>query len=665
MKPELLSPAGSRQALEAAVRSGADAVYLGLDRFNARQGAANFDPAAFREAVAYCRQRGVAVHVTLNTLAGDGELADLLDCVALVCEAGADAVIVQDVGLARLIREAAPELALHASTQLSIHSAAGLPLLKEMGFSRVVLAREMSREEIARATEVAAELGMETEVFVHGALCMCLSGQCYMSGVIGQRSGNRGLCAQPCRLAFADGGYPLSLKDLSLLEHLGELAKLGVASLKIEGRSKRPEYVAAATAAFRCRLDGGADPALEEKLEGVFRRSGHTDGYFTGRLGEAMFGHRTREDEAASADILRAIHDVYRGERQSVPVSASLTLAGGRPSSLTLSDGAHTVTVEGEPAQPALTRPLEPERAEALCRKLGGTPFVLTAFQAELPPELTLPVSAVNALRRQAVEALLQERLPRPKAFARPPLSLAGERGGERPRRYVRFQRAEQIPDRLPGVDRVYLPLGEAFPELPVERGIELPRALFGREDEVRRRLAERPEGVCALLCHNWAAVALARETGLPVHLGFGMNVFNRAAAEAVSAYGEEITLSLELTTAAARAIGRGGILVYGRLPLMLTRNCPRGGKRDCAACDRRLVDRKGETFPLICRDGASEVLNALPLWVEDDTAGFAFTEVRFTDESRAACRAVLEALETGRKPDGRFTRGLSRRGVF
>ena len=346
---ELLSPAGSRQALEAAVRCGADAVYLGLDRFNARQGAANFDPAAFREAVAFCHPRGVAVHVTLNTLAGDSELPDLLDAVEQVCEAGADAAIVQDVGLARLIREAAPELALHASTQLSIHSAAGLPLLKEMGFCRVVLAREMSREEIARTTRAAAELGMETEVFVHGALCMCLSGQCYMSSIIGQRSGNRGLCAQPCRLAFADGGYPLSLKDLSLLEHLEELESMGVASLKIEGRSKRPEYVGAATAAFRQRLDGGkADPALERQLESVFRRSGHTDGYFTGRLGAAMFGHRTREDEAASADTLSAVHALYRAERQSLPVTASLTLTADRPASLTLSDGAHTVTVEGD-----------------------------------------------------------------------------------------------------------------------------------------------------------------------------------------------------------------------------------------------------------------------------------------------------------------------------
>ncbi|MBP5618338.1 MAG: U32 family peptidase, partial [Clostridia bacterium] len=255
---ELLSPAGSPEALGAALRCGADAVYLGLTRFNARQGAANFDEAAFRAAVTACHERGVAVHVTLNTLAGQGELPALLDTAALLCEAGADAAIVQDVGLARLLHEAAPALSLHASTQLSIHTPAALPLLKAMGFSRVVLAREMSQPEIADAVKVARSLGMETEVFVHGALCMCLSGQCLMSAVIGRRSGNRGRCAQPCRLAFADGSYPLSLKDLSLLDRLDELEASGVTSLKIEGRSKLPEYVAAATAAFRRRLDGEA-----------------------------------------------------------------------------------------------------------------------------------------------------------------------------------------------------------------------------------------------------------------------------------------------------------------------------------------------------------------------------------------------------------------------
>ena len=663
---ELLSPAGSPEALQAALRCGADAVYLGLPAFNARQSASNFDEAAFRAAVAACHERGAAVHVTLNTLAGDAELPALLDCVALVCEAGADAVIVQDVGLARLIREAAPDLALHASTQLSIHSPAALPLLKEMGFSRVVLAREMSADEIAEAVRVADSLGLETEVFVHGALCMCLSGQCLMSAVIGRRSGNRGRCAQPCRLAFADGDYPLSLKDLSLLDRLDELAKIGVTSLKIEGRSKRPEYVAAATAAFRRRLDGEApDPETDGLLDRIFRRSGHTDGYFTGRLGAGMFGRRTEEDEAASAEVLGAIHALYRAERPRVPVRAALTLREGVPSALTLSDGAHTVTAEGDVPQLARSLPLEAARAAELCGKLGGTPFFMTECAADLDGRSTLPVSAINALRRQAVEALLAARRPQAIPFSRPALPSAVCRQDSRPRRYARFSCAAQLPDRLPGVDRVYLPVSEAPPSLDVEVGVELPRAFFGREEDMRRRLEAWRGRAAAALCHNWAAVALAREAGLAVHLGTGMNLFNRVALEAASPYAGESTLSYELTTAQARAVGRGGMPVYGRLPLMLTRNCPRGGRRDCARCPRVLVDRKGMAFPLVCRDGVSEIQNALPLWVEDPTAGFDHVFFRFTDESPERCLEVLIAWEEGRKPDGDFTRGLSRRGVL
>ena len=663
---ELLSPAGSPEALQAAVRAGADAVYLGLTRFNARQGAANFDADAFRAAVAACHERGVAVHVTLNTLAGDEELPALLDSVALVCEAGADAVIVQDVGLAALIRKAAPGLALHASTQLSIHSPAALPLLKEMGFSRVVLAREMSKAEIADCVRAADALGMETEVFVHGALCMCLSGQCAMSAVIGQRSGNRGRCAQPCRLAFADGRYPLSLKDLSLLDRLDELAEIGVTSLKIEGRSKRPEYVAAATAAFRRRLDGEApDPALDGLLEAVFRRSGHTDGYFTGRRGAAMFGHRTEEDEAASGEVLNAIHALYRAERACRPVSATISLKAGAPARMTLSDGAHTVAVTGETPQVAQSVPLTAERARALCAKLGGTPFVLTDCRVELDEGLTLPAAAVNALRRQAVEALLAARRPAPLPFARPALSEAARRDPVRPRRYARFASAAQLPERLPGLDRVYLPLGEPIPSLPVEVGVELPRALFGREEALRRQLAQLPPQVKVALCHNWAAVGLAREAGLAVHFGFGMNLFNREALAVAAAYGPEATLSFELTLAQAHAAGRGGVLVYGRLPLMLTRNCPREGKGDCAACPHLLIDRKGARFPLVCRDGVSEIENALPLWVDDDVRGFDFVGLRFTDESPADCLAVLTAYDAGVRPAGEFTRGLTRRGVL
>lgn len=666
MIPELLAPAGSVEALYAAVRSGADAVYLGMDRFNARRGASNFTPDAYRDAVRYCHERGVSVHLTLNTLVDDDELDDALHCLRVACEAGTDAVIVQDAGLARLVREAAPALPMHASTQMSVHSAAALPILKEMGFARVVLSRELSKDEIAVITRAAAALGMETEVFVHGALCMCLSGQCYMSSVIGQRSGNRGTCAQPCRLAFADGSYPLSLKDLSLLDSVDSLTEMGVTSLKIEGRMKRPEYVAAAVAAFRSQLNTGAvDPELRRQLGAVFSRSGHTDGYFVGRLGADMFGRRTESDAIASGESLRRIHELYRAERQSVPVAVTFCLRAGQPSAFTLSDGRRTVTVRGETPQAALHRPLDRERAGQLCRKLGGTPFFAETFDAHIDDGLMLPASAVNEMRRTAVARLLEQRAPTPKPFGTPTVPAAGQRKKQKPLLFVRFADARQIPKDLSGVDRIYLPLGEAIPDLPVETGVELPRALFCGEDAVRRRLEGLPAGIHHALCNNWAAVGLARRAGLAVHAGFGMNAFNRCAVAEMRRYAQEVTLSFELTLSQARRIGAGGLLVYGRLPLMLTRNCPRAGAENCAACPHELTDRKRARFPIRCRDGYSELFNTLPLYVDKGTEDFDFLEIYFTDEDAARCQQVLRAFTQGERLTGEFTRGLSVRGVF
>lgn len=664
--PELLAPAGSLQALYAAVRSGADAVYLGLDRFNARRGAANFDAYAFREAVEFCHQRGVAVHLTLNTLVADEETAEALDCLRIACEAGADAVIVQDIGLAELIRAAAPTMPMHASTQMSVHSPAALPILKEMGFSRVVLSRELSREEIAEMTRRAAELGLETEVFVHGALCMCLSGQCYMSGVIGQRSGNRGRCAQPCRLAFADGSYPLSLKDMSLLDWVDELTEMGVASFKIEGRMKRPEYVAAAVAAFRGKIDtGDADPLLRRQLDAVFSRSGHTDGYYIGKLGAGMFGRRTETDEIASSEALSGIHELYRAERQSVEVDIKLEVRTGKPAQMTLTDGENAVTVYGQQPQTALTRPLDRERAMQLCFKLGGTPFKGRNFDCEIEKGLMLPSSAVNELRRDAVDRLLECRRPTAKPYQPPTLQIPSARSSRAPRIFARFARASQVPRELAGVDRIYLPLGEEIPEVDCDFGVELPRAIFCSENRLLERLKNLPDRVKFALCNNWSAVALAKAAGLSVHSDFGINVFSRKSADCALAYSDEVTLSFELTLAQARNIGVGGVFAYGRLPLMLTRNCPKAGQKGCADCDGGLVDRKQARFPVDCHDGFSEIFNSLPLCLDGGVDGFDFIELYFTDEDEATCKKVIEAFARGERPEGEFTRGLSRRGVF
>ncbi|MBE6791940.1 MAG: U32 family peptidase, partial [Ruminococcaceae bacterium] len=429
-KPEILAPAGSPEALVAAVRCGADAVYLGAASFNARRNAANFSPAQLKEAVAFCHARGVAVHLTLNTLVRDDELEEALRVAGEAGEMGVDALIVQDVGLARHLHAAMPQMPLHASTQLSCHTPAGVDFLRDVGFSRVVLSREMTKEEIAACVG----RGCEIEVFVHGALCMSVSGQCYLSALLGGRSGNRGLCAQPCRLPFSTesgkGEAALSLKDTSLLDHIPALSALGVDAFKIEGRMKRPEYVAAAVTAYRRQRDGEPlDAQLVADLQNVFSRSGFTDGYFTDKRGAAMFGVRRPEDARATADALSRLTPLYRNERQSVPVTLALTVAPQTPVTLTATDAdGNSATVTGAPPEAVRTAPLSRERITEQLQKSGGTPFAVTAVDIQGDPTVTATVGALNALRREALTTLLQARAQiTPKAYtaAVPPVTLA------------------------------------------------------------------------------------------------------------------------------------------------------------------------------------------------------------------------------------------------
>ncbi len=683
MMPELLLPVGSPDALTAAVRCGADAVYMGYGRYNARQSAQNFDDDAFKEAVAYCHIRGVKVYLTLNTLVGDGELVGALKTAEKACDAGVDGFIVQDIGLAGMLRDACPDMPLHASTQMTVTSPSALYELKKLGFVRVVLAREMKRDEIAEICRVAHSLDMETEAFVHGALCMCVSGQCYMSAVIGRRSGNRGLCAQPCRLP-CDGGYPLSLKDLSLISYVKDLIDIGVDSFKIEGRMKRPEYIAAAASAFRQMIDCGfADKELLVGLDSVFSRSGHTDGYYTGNLGSDMFGYRTENDVAASEKVLSSLRGLYRAERQSVPIKMNFTAKNGEKTILAMSDGENSVAVYGDEPQAAVNRAADSDYLRDRCERLGGTPYFCSSFDCEIDENIAIPASAVNAMRREAAELLNIERKPKAVEFCLPELSHGKNVKYEKPFIYARFSDIDRLPDDLSGIDRLFVPadsdeirlkkLAESNPD--TEIGVELPRALFSLENACKKWLERAKEsGVKWALCHNIAAVNIAKKCGMRVQGGYGLNIFNSQSVLTARQMGvEDITLSFELSSGKLGGVSgdRLGIVAYGRLPLMLTRNCPASGKKGaCAACShsRVIVDRMGERFPIECRYGMSDVLNSKVLWLadrEDIVANKYFIMLNFTDESPERARYVISAYLGGDKPHGEFTRGLYDRGVL
>ena len=675
---EMLAPAGGEVQLRAAVLCGADAVYLGLRGFNARAGAENFDENTLPQTVGWCHSRGVKVYVTLNTLVTDRELPRWLRSLDAVAAAGVDGVLVQDLGLVRLMRQRYPTLPLLGSTQMSVHNLAGARLLEEMGLYQVVLARELSKEEIAA---ICAGTSLRCEVFVHGALCMSVSGQCYLSSVLGERSGNRGRCAQPCRLDFKSHGrsYALSLKDLTLTDRLQELEALGVASFKIEGRLKRPEYVAAAVTACRQSLSGEA-PDLET-LRSVFSRSGFTDGYYTARRDLSMFGIRTKEDAAASAEVLGRLAALTRNEVGRLPTDMVLTLLPGKPVTLAVTDGTHRVEVAGEVPQTALTRPTDEELARRALEKCGGTPFYLQNLTCHIAPGLMLPLSALNRLRAAALTALAEARsvvIPYPQA----PAAAEEPSGRRRPQGAAELRcrltaAAQASPAIRRGAGRLSLPLWELaeHPELIESCGgrllAELPAFCpVEQEETVMRTLRRLKEyGLTAALCGNLGTLLMAREAGLAITGDYGLNIINSPAARQAAEFGcAELTLSFECERTAARSLESPvplGIIAYGHLPLMLLRNCPGKTAAGCGDCRgvNHITDRRGEDFPLQCGQRQyTHLLNPRPLFLSDRLPEWDFCDfltLRFTTESPAECDAVLKMYQTGAAPAGAFTRGL------
>lgn len=661
---EILAPAGSRQQLEAAVSAGADAVYLGLKGFNARQGARNFSNQELPAVAAYCHTRGVRVYVTLNTLVMDEELPLVEEAITAAAEAGVDALIVQDLGVASLAKRLYSELPVHASTQMAIHNTWGVALLERMGFDRVVLARELSMDEIRQIAEATA---LPLEVFVHGAHCTSVSGNCYLSSMIGGRSGNRGLCAQPCRLDFRlnDRPYALSLKDLSVLGSLEQLAEAGVTSFKIEGRLKRPEYVAAAVAGSRESLAGGT--ADTDQLRALFSRSGFTDGYLMGRRTLEMFGHRTMEDVQASAEALETLSEVTPENVPSIGVDMKLRIADGEPASLTLSDGRHTVTVTGVVPQQAIEKELTRELTERSFRKTGGTPFALRQLEAQIESGLTLSVGDLNALRRKGLELLSECRNPAPvyERSSEGPISLAPYQPPDQAELRLRFERFDQIFEEAYAY-RLILPLGQILehPDLLQDEEShligEIPSLIFPSDEKhtLQQLKTLRKLGLKHVLCDNPGALKLALDMGFTAHGGPSLNLLNSYAAEEYKKLGlADATLSIEGAFSQVRKLNGDlprGVIVYGYLPLMKLRACPAQDQTGCGHChgQQTLRDPKGIAFTLICRDKKySELLNSVPLYVGDKSIPrLDFQTLYFTTESRKECQSIL-ALYLERKP--------------
>lgn len=661
IKPEILAPAGSEEQLTAAIRSRADAVYLGTDCFNARRNADNFTPEKLKQAVSYAHARGVRVYVTMNTLITDSEIPDAVQNIKAIAESGADAVIVQDIAAAKLIKECCPQLRLHASTQMAIHNKMGLRALKELGFKRAVLARELSFDEIK---ELCASTDMEIEIFVHGALCMSVSGMCYLSSMLGGRSGNRGLCAQPCRLNFNCRGreHALSLKDSSLISHISSLADAGVASFKIEGRMKRPEYAAAAVKACRDALEGREYD--ENTLKSVFSRSGFTDGYYAGKRTLDMFGYRQKDDvTAATASILKKIASEYKDEPAEIKINASLCADEGS-SSFTVSDGINTVTVNGDRPQAAISKPLDRDFALKCFSKTGGTIFSLNKFDADIADGISLSASQMNAMRRNALDELYEKRAEiKPLEFKEPKIGVisSGSGGGDTKLR-LHFSSAEQIPESCKD-EEIILPMNEILkkPEVISRFGrrliAEAPALIYPRDEEIfRQRLGRLRElGIKRIYCSNIGIINECIKEGFAVHASSYTNIINSSSAKFYTDAGcRDICVSHEAAMDKIKAMSRGietGAVTYGFLPLMYFRACPAQTANGCAGCSgfTLIKDRLNTEFHIMCRyKKYSVLLNSVPLYICDkDLSALDFQILYFTFEKKETCEKIINAAKT------------------
>ena len=690
---ELLAPAGSMEALYAAVQNGANAVYLGCGTFNARQSAKNFTPQTLAEAIKYCHIRGVAVHLTLNTLVSDREIDECTELIHHAAASGVDAFIVQDLGVVQMCRRIAPKVPIHGSTQMTIHSLSGVLLCAAMGMTRVVLSRELSRDEIRH---ICKNSPIEIEVFAHGALCMGYSGQCYLSSAIGGRSGNRGRCAQPCRQCYGysrrENRYPLSLKDNCLVSYLQELDRMGVASIKLEGRMKRPEYVAAVTNVYRKALDtGNVSKPMMDALLTAFNRQGFTDGYYTGNLGKGMFG--IREEKPEDATWLRLARQSYEAvENQLVDIKFHAEICP-EFSRLTVTDPeGRSCSVDGPVPQLARTQLLTEEYLSKQLSKTGGTPYRCGVVTAQISPGLTLSAAAINALRRDALNQLTALRGRRDSAMLLRLRKLPHFSGNkERPHFTASVTSREQITAKLlklnPAV--LYVPLHILTADLEFARQLArrvtvaatLPRIVHdGEMATIREGLrAVRSAGITQALVGNLGLMIPVREAGMEIRGDFGLNIFNSMAAYTLKEWELlSATLSFEMTLPQIRDISKAvpcELLAYGRLPLMVTENCLFKGKTGACACHMggvKLVDKTGAEFPVI-RDGnscRSVLLNGKKLsWLDrqNDLAklGLWAMRLQFTTENAKEVDHVVTACITHTPFDpGACTRGLYLRGL-
>ena len=676
-KSELLAPAGCMQALVAAVQGGCDAVYLGHKSFSARSSAQNFDNEQLFEAVKYCHLRGVKVYLAVNTLCLKRQFSELAALIKLAARVGVDAMIVQDMGVCRIIKKVCPEMKIHASTQMTVHSLEGVKMLQSAGIERVVLSRELSREEIEY---ICKNTDCEIEVFVHGAICISYSGKCLFSSLVGGRSGNRGKCAQPCRLPYKfEGrrGNLISPRDMCLLKEVKALCGMGVCSLKIEGRMKSHEYVALVCSIYRKALDGGEITNSDmEKLKNIFSRGGEfTDTYFTGKNPDKLIyaGSNDNAGNTATHALLKEAAAIYGGrEKRFLPIKIKV---------LQKESDVFYIAEYGEISAFAKCpcedmSPLDSERVEAAATKTGTTSF--KAESCEVYGDIALRISQLNELRRNALNEL-GEKIIMSKSLKAGEYSeniSRGEKSGK-PKLLARVLRLSQARE-LSGADGVIVPL-YLVPEIKDTKNIiaEIPTIITLSDKPKVMALVKRAKemGIKKFFCQSLDAIAMVKDSKSYIIAGFSVNASNFEAVEEIKLLGaDEVILSCEIPLSEAENIAGGtnvpvGAAVYGRMPLMVMHHCVMKSKK-CGLCEGEISDRMGAVFPIRCDGDACRnvIYNSRPLYLADKgykNCGFESVILYFTTESEKECKRILDAAKNEKSPEGEFTRGITSGGKW
>lgn len=677
---EILSPCGSPEAVTAALGCGCDAIYVGSKAFSARQNATNFTDEELAEAVKECHRNGVKVYQAINTVYFDSQRQDVINELSSACKIGIDGIITQDLGLIVLAKSVCPDMPIHASTQMTIHTKNGVELCKELGFSRVVVSRELSLEAIKELCKT----DIEIEAFVHGALCMSVSGQCYMSAMIGSRSANRGLCAQACRLPacaepqIKEERYDLSLKDMSHVSFLKEIEAAGVTSFKIEGRMKRLEYVAAATDACRKALDGQAFDI--EMLKAVFSRSGFTDGYLTCKLGSQMFGTRVKDDVTSASDVLPKLHELYRKPFKRFHVRFEIEIIKDKPVSLKAysSDGITTEAL-GENPQIALNRPITEEIVSKQLSKLGSTIYELESMKCNINDGITIPASALNELRRTACESLDEKRINKlsaPKSTASLTQASSHTRTSCKQSLRIELSKASQLDGfDTANIEYIILPISEFDDRKAYDYSklsLSLPRFDFN-ENKTAEKLSNAVScGLKHIHATNLSHIVTARNLGLNVHGDFGLNVTNSDSIKLLNDLSLcDITASFELKAKQLESLQSDiplGVIAYGRLPLMLTVNCPIKQSVGCKGCTHSITDRTGRIMPVKCSKDYVEILNSDILYLADRLNDFNtmdFLTLKFYEETPEQINEIIRAYRSGKQSTIPLTRALYYRGIL